>query len=64
MNNETPEVNPRKSKCWTCKFGMCVGESELERVYHANMRGIGGPSPMGETDIFDDMSQATNPKTI
>lgn len=39
MNNDN-QLNARSSKCWTCKFGLCVRETDTERVYHAQMRNL------------------------
>lgn len=56
MNDDKPqEIDAQQSKCWICKHGLCVKESETERVYHANMRGM-PPSPDGESfGIFEEM---------
>jgi len=54
MNEQEPQVDPKRSKCWQCRFGMTVHESELERVYHAGMSGMGLPQPpSNDFDIFD-----------
>ena len=63
MNDEqSNELNAECSKCWKCKFGLTVKESETERVYHANMRGFPGgmpgmPPPQDplSQSIFDDL---------
>lgn len=61
MNDDQPdEINAEQSLCWKCKHGLCVKESETERVYHANMRGMPGmPPPSGAEGgfgIFEEMS--------
>jgi hypothetical protein len=38
--NDEPKAE--KSLCWTCKFGLCVQETERERFVH--------PGPQGEPD--------------
>jgi hypothetical protein len=34
------EINAKNSLCWTCKFGICVEETETERLFHENLREI------------------------
>ena len=59
MNDDnTNDVNAEKSLCWKCQYGICVKESETERVYHANMRGLpggGGIPGQEQFGIFDEM---------
>ena len=46
MNEEQIEpIDAHKSLCWTCKYGICVRESEIERTVH--------PIPGEQKDIFD-----------
>lgn len=65
MNEEQdPEstIDAETSLCWKCKHGICVKETEQERIYHANMRGLpgfgnlGGPQPPGadQFGIFEE----------
>lgn len=58
MNDEENKLNAECSLCWKCRFGMCVKESETERVYHANMRGMMPPSQQMEDgfNLFADAS--------
>jgi len=52
--NEEPELpDAEKSMCWTCKFGICVRETEIEKMYH--------PAPEGEktSDVFDFQEEPT-----
>ena len=40
------ELNAEKSLCWQCKFGLCLQETEQERMYHPNIHGmLDGPPP-------------------
>lgn len=47
MNDDKQDdgLNAECSLCWKCKFGLCVKESETERIYHSNMRGFPGMPP-------------------
>ena len=47
MNDEIPEANAKHSMCWDCKFGICVRESEVEKMFHPAM----GEGP---TNVFDE----------
>lgn len=57
MNDES--MNAQASMCWTCKHGLCIKESEQERLYNfrgvpgqqepdANQFGLFGETPYGE----------------
>ncbi|MCV0439831.1 MAG: hypothetical protein K5880_14480 [Hydrogenophaga sp.] len=48
MNDDKQDesLNAECSLCWKCKFGVCVKESETERIQHINMRGMGMPPGM------------------
>lgn len=35
MNQE--EEDAKKSLCWNCKFGICIRESEIEKMIHPAM---------------------------
>lgn len=58
MNKENTPINAARSKCWTCKFGLCVQETELEKIIHDNMNFLDGPPPSRqESNPFEeDMS--------
>lgn len=50
MNNS----DASKSKCWGCKFGLCVQESELEYIYHNGIEGeLEIDDPFNMEDILE-----------
>lgn len=54
MNEENIDpADAHQSLCWTCQFGICVRETEIQRMIHPSM-GDGKPK-----DLFDE-SEETN----
>ena len=53
MNDKSKKegsLNARRSLCWKCKHGLCVLETEQERVVHTNMHLLDGPPQPGIPD--------------
>lgn len=48
MNNDEQELTPQNSKCWGCKFGMCLSETQRQTIFHP---GVEEEEEVG--DIFD-----------
>ena len=41
------QINAKDSKCWTCQFGICVKESDREKMTHPPFVSEEEPSPYG-----------------
>lgn len=60
MNDENNELDAKSSKCWNCKYGICVSESEIEPVLQ-----LGGMPPDSESlDIFEGTQFGENEETV
>ena len=48
MNDDEQDLNACNSKCWQCKFGMCLDETQRQTLMHQGMTGMDG-----EGDVFE-----------
>lgn len=56
MNNDSDkDLNAEISKCWTCKFGMCINEEENQTVFHEGLQGL----TQEEDNVFGDEDHDT-----
>lgn len=48
------ELNAQDSKCWNCKYGLCVKESSNESIIHEGMNLLGEEGEAEEMNLFGD----------